>query len=398
MSDLAVARREALPKDTEFSTRANYDRACLLIARRGRIPGLKLSHRDIRVLQFLLGQKPGYFAHHKTFAEALDSSTTPIREALGALRGAGLVLWELIPPHHVLPTGNYTRTNVNRYWVNVSHILSLLGSVDEVQARPPKSGTSTPPKSGASTGKDLRSEQSPPSTPPRNEQSTSEPRLSGEEAVSSKDLKPEPAPDHLRVHETSNRIALGRSPRKAGLKPPRPPETGRDEHPELAAPAELEPILAAWRELKLGEPDGRSTRALVNRLNEGATLEQLEAAVVGADADEWLRRGYAKVPFAVVFATVASVERFAHEGRKIRDARGCKLRRERETRSEIRDYVKPHIDTRCQPPAEVVALCKSLFQPVPVTCKPSTGAQVAKRSAEEERERLQAWSRENGNV
>lgn len=374
MSDLAVARREPQAEETE-ATRASFNQACLLLSRRGRISGLNLSHRDFRVLLFLLGQKPGYFAHQKTISEALDSSTTPIRAALGALRRAGLVFWELIPPHHALPTGHFTRTNVNRYWVNVRHLLALLGSENVTPTTGPKSGASTQPNSDASTGKDLKSEQDPPSTPPPSEPEPSEPFESDEEAVSTTENEQE---------RTENR-ASGRGNTK--------PQSS-----EFSTPAELEPLLDSWKKLKLGEPDQRSIRALVNRRNEGATLNQLEAAVVGADADEWLRRGRAKVPFAVVFATVASVERFAHEGRKILDVRDGKLRRERETRSEVRECAKSPIATRCQPPPEVIALCKSLFRAVPAACHPSTGAQVVKRSAEEEKARLQAWSRENGNV
>jgi hypothetical protein len=79
---------------------------------------------------------------------------------------------------------------------------------------------------------------------------------------------------------------------------------------------ELEKVLAAWRTLDLGEPDDRSVRALKNRHAEGATSEQLAAAVEGARHDEWLRQGRAKSPIAVVFASLASVDRFADAGRE----------------------------------------------------------------------------------
>ncbi len=80
------------------------------------------------------------------------------------------------------------------------------------------------------------------------------------------------------------------------------------------APQELEKILAAWRALNLGAPDDRSVQALQNRHAEGATVEQLAAAVGGAKHDEWLRQGRAKSPFAVVFTSLFSVERFANAG------------------------------------------------------------------------------------
>jgi hypothetical protein len=76
-------------------------------------------------------------------------------------------------------------------------------------------------------------------------------------------------------------------------------------------PPELEKVLAAWRSLDLGEPDDRSMRALRNRHAEGATSEQLAGAVQGARHEEWLRQGHAKPPFAVVFTSLASIERFA---------------------------------------------------------------------------------------
>jgi len=89
-----------------------------------------------------------------------------------------------------------------------------------------------------------------------------------------------------------------------------------DQGHSRTGPPELEKVLAAWRTLDLGEPDDRSVRALRNRYAEGATSEQLAAAVEGARHDEWLRKGHAKSPFAVVFASLASVDRFANAGRE----------------------------------------------------------------------------------
>ncbi|HEY5960363.1 MAG TPA: hypothetical protein VIV60_27605, partial [Polyangiaceae bacterium] len=73
--------------------------------------GFDLSHRDLRVLMFLLGQVPGYFAHHKTMAEALDSSANPIGQALLALRRAGLPSRAALDPTLVQqPTPRLKRT------------------------------------------------------------------------------------------------------------------------------------------------------------------------------------------------------------------------------------------------------------------------------------------------
>ena len=172
----------------------------------GHVPGLALSHLDFRVLVFLLAQKPGaYAAHQQTIAKACDSNTTSIRQALGRLRAAGLVLWELIPPHHALPTGRFTRTNVNRYWVH----LPRLGALLEVPARPPapapKSGASTLPKSDASYGTgDQSVQQPPPSTPPPEPQRSPEPAVPEVEAVGSIDVGPELKP----IRESWEKLGL----------------------------------------------------------------------------------------------------------------------------------------------------------------------------------------------
>jgi hypothetical protein len=87
-------------------TRARYERFAFLLIRLGELPSVPLAHLDFRVLLFLLGQKPGHYAAHQhTIARACDSNTTSIRKALARLRAVGLVLWELVPPHHKLPTG-----------------------------------------------------------------------------------------------------------------------------------------------------------------------------------------------------------------------------------------------------------------------------------------------------
>jgi hypothetical protein len=68
--------------------------------------------------------------------------------------------------------------------------------------------------------------------------------------------------------------------------------------------------------LRLGKPTGWKERAaLRNRQSDGATYEELRAAIDGARTSEWLAKR-AGSPFAVVFANIASLRRFAHEGRK----------------------------------------------------------------------------------
>jgi len=283
----ALASSEASAPGPFAPTRSNYERFSLLLLRTGRVPGRALSHLDFRVLLFLLGQKPEHYAaHHHTIAAACNSNVTSVKQALGRLRAAGLVLWELVPPHHRLPTGRYTRTNVNRYWVHLPALAALL----ETPAVGRKSDPSTGPKSASPHGTVFPSERTPPPTPP----------------------DPPPA---------------------------KPEQSAREEEADspISSSSEHETVRASWEKLGLGALDGRAMRALENRRIEGATLEQVEAAILGAGADEWVRRR-AKVPFAVVFASVASIERFAHEGRKILETKAAAVRRENEERQKDRQW------------------------------------------------------------
>ncbi len=263
----------------ERQTREMYWRCLGALARRGKVPNIALSHPAVRVLLFLLGQCPGYFAHQKVIAEAIESNLTTVRRALFELRDAGLLRWDLIPPHHPLPTGKYTRTNVNKYFVEADALLRALGG--EEAAGPQKTVASTHPNSSASTGTDPKFEQDPPLAP------------SGRSKA-----PPDRHPSKGEI-QFSNfhgaRKASAEQRRTAGMRRP-------VEGPPPPVPPELEKVLAAWRTLGLGGPDDRSVRALQNRHSEGASNEQLAAAVEGARHDEWLRQGRAKSPFAVVFA------------------------------------------------------------------------------------------------
>jgi hypothetical protein len=275
----------------ERETREKYSRCLNALARRGRVPNLALSHLAVRVLLFLLGQRPGYFAHQKVIADAIESNLTSVRKALIDLRDAGLVSWDLIPPHHALPTGNYTRTNVNQYFVEADTLLSALGG--DGAAGPPKTVAPTYPNSSASTGTDPKFEQDPPLPP----SSSSKPPLNRHSGKGETNLS--------RFHGAR---AVSGQPRVAVAR--------ADRGHTRTLPSELEKVLAAWRTLDLGEPDDRSMRALQNRYAEGATGEQLAAAVDGARHDEWLRQGRANSPFAVVFASLSTIERFASAGRE----------------------------------------------------------------------------------
>ncbi|MDP9001797.1 MAG: hypothetical protein M3O46_16990 [Myxococcota bacterium] len=344
----ATAFNQADPPDAFASTRANHERFAFLLLRIGHVPGLALAHLDFRVLLFLLAQKPGsYAAHHHTIAKACDSNTTSIRQSLTRLRAAGVVLWELIPPHHALPTGRFTRTNVNRYRVHLPRLGALVQAPAMPPATAPKSGASTLPKSDASYGTEIRSEQQPPpSTPP-------------------------PAP------------------RAPSL--PAPPEVEAVGLNEVDS--ELEPIRQSWEKLGLGALDHRSARALENRRAEGATLEQLEAAIAGAGDDDWIRRR-AKVPFAVVFASLASLERFAHQGRKILCARESDARRDAEERRKDREWrARATERAELSPTASGHRLMLPLMACPPPRAAPQMTAEQFVRQRVEQLERFEVWGR-----
>ena len=248
--------------------REMYWRSLNALARQGKVPNVALSHLAVRVLLFLLGQRPGYFAHQKVIADAVESNLTSVRKALFELRDAGVVSWELIPPHHALPTGKYTRTNVNQYFVEAEFLLRALGG-DEA-ACSPRTVASTHPNSSASTGTDPKFEQDPPLPPSFGPKPRPVEHSSEGEIRFSKFRKARPEMGQPRATAGVPRAEPGHSP-------PVPPE--------------LEKVLAAWRTLDLGEPDDRSVRALRNRHADGATSEQLAAAVKGARHDEWYAFG-----------------------------------------------------------------------------------------------------------
>lgn len=274
----------------ERRVREAYWQALVGVARRGKVPGVELGHLALRVLMFLLGQRPGYFGHHKVIAEAVETNLTSLRAVLAELRDAGLLTWELVPPHHQLPTGKYTRTNVNRYFAQTDVLLRALGS--DVAPTQRRTVAPTHPNSDASFGTDPKFEQHSPLPLDTHLSQSSD---QGPHAEGAEFLKL-PRPEHARAE-------------------PRGAPNGRAALGDASALPDLDDVLNRWRTLGLGEPDDRSKRALRNRYAEGATLGELQAAVYGAAHDDWLRRGRANAPFAVVFASIDSVSRFATSGR-----------------------------------------------------------------------------------
>jgi hypothetical protein len=269
-------------------------------------------------LLFLLGQRPGYFAHQKVIADSVESNLTSVRRALFELRDAGLVSWDLIPPHHALPTGKYTRTNVNRYFVDADALLLALGG--DQAAGPSGRVAPTHPDSAASTGTDPKFEQDAP-LPPKHRS-----RRQRDEHVAEGEIR---FPDFPRAQlATGQPNSTGDALRsKQGGSP--------------QVPSELGQVLAAWRALDLSEPDDRSVRALRNRQAEGATIEQLTAAVQGAKHDPWLRQRRAQSPFAVVFTSLSSIARYSAAGREHAQQAEGATRRLAAERRPARDLTLP---------------------------------------------------------
>jgi hypothetical protein len=267
--------------DAPSASRESSARCAFALYCRGHLPGIDLSHLGFRLLLFLLGQRPGaYAAHYETIATQLRSNRDSVMREAHRLREAGLLRCELIPPHHPLPfrAGSYTRTNVLRFDVDVERLGALLevGGAPSVAKVRPSTGAKPPPSTGA---------------------------------------KPPPSPRTIEIYE----------PQPPSSKPP--PNQGMPEPPggreavskELGGrEMEIEPVAQAWLRLGLGELGAKERKALENRLHEGATLEQLLDAVAGAAEHAWLRTG-ARSAFAVVFANLPAVARFAHDGRKL----GC---------------------------------------------------------------------------
>ena len=106
------------------------------------------------------------------------------------------------------------------------------------------------------------------------------------------------------------------------------------------------------------------------------------------------------MPFAVVFASLASIERFAHQGRKILDARAFETRQAAEERRKDREWRKQQraIVSNEIPPTADELRAELLGMPSPTPpppARPMTAEELAKHRAEQ-LARAEAWARENG--
>jgi hypothetical protein len=237
-----------------------------------------------------------------------------------------------------LPTGKYTRTNVNMYFVDAE---ALVRALEGDRHAPPRTVAPTHPNSDASTGTSSKFEQDPPLPP-----------------VGSQDLRHDKQP--MEGEFRFSGIQRER-PKAAETRAPAGVRRARQTH--TAPPAGLEQVLTAWRTLDLGEPDDRSLRALQNRHCEGATIEELLAAVEGAKHDEWLRKGGAKSPSAVLFASLASIKRFAAAGREHARLTDAAVRRRDTERRAARDQARARERAMPSPAenAELAAAARSRF-------------------------------------
>jgi len=282
------------------AARCTYERALLELAQRGRVIGAKLSPLQFRVLCFLLAKGPGYVVHQKTIAAELECGRLSVWRALDALKKLGMVLVEVIPGHHKLPWKHrdgrqaYARNKVLRYWCRVERLVS---------SEPSGCITSEP-----STGSTRISETTPPPTPSRRASSDAEGRRAAGETPTF----------------AGDRVPVARG----GASDARREHRGRAEHEarhgEHVSAEQLAALAAAWTALGLRDARGapsvagaRERAAWMARMREGCSHHELADAIAGAGTDEWLRKGRARNgPFGVVFANVASIGRFAHEGRR----------------------------------------------------------------------------------
>jgi len=277
-----------------------YQRCVFDLLARGHVPGVKLDHFAWRLLLFLLGQGPDYIAKRKTLAQKLDTNETTVKVALGRLRDAkvapGVALLESelkVPLNSRLPwrPGSKANANLNGYRVAAEALLARLRDVDaqerrkaeSVQRRPARvdpAGRPTAPKSVRTSGLN----------PART--------LSG--SMDGLITTPPPPPSTTRAARTGE---------------------GRGKAVKNPITLEIRAVADDWRSLALGPALGeRELQALANRAAEGRSLDELRQAVRGASHPEqapWLRSDRCRKPFAVVFADVASVGRFAAYGRQL---------------------------------------------------------------------------------
>ncbi len=282
-------------------TRAQYERAALLLGRIGHVPKHPLKPIDFRVLSYVAHQQPGYTAFHRTIGDELDGlSHDAVHDALHRLHDQDLIDWDLILPCHPLPWGKRADTKVNQYWLTFELVEALetewARRLTVAEGRRARHLTPTPTLTPPPAPK-------PPPPPP---------------------CPPAPEPLFPTAGEPSP-VTAG-EPSSSGsdqtLVPLAPPTPSPSSAPkETSEPveewrAEILPIIAAFDTLKLRRPCGpRERQAIHNRLGEGCAADELHDAVEGARHSDRLRSSKIRDPFAVVFASTPSVRQFAAEGR-----------------------------------------------------------------------------------
>jgi hypothetical protein len=309
----------------------DLERAQLYVSRGGRVRGAPLKPVHRVVLCYLLSEQARYgngkTIFQKNIARELGLHRLQVQRAIAALRRWGLVLTILIQANHEKPWSSrasqpeYTRNKILRYWCRADRIL----------APEPPEGLSGEPSDGSCSEPSPRRERSceeqPPPTPATGDALAQADAPAGHRESRATLTRP-PRPRRPCRADARGESRPGAEEQAAGRDAQGRSQAPREASPELEA--ELTALAVRWNCLGMPHANGsassvgpRERQAWRNRLAEGCTVGELAEAIVGADKGDsagWLRGGRARVgAFGVVFATIASVRRYAAEGRSAID-------------------------------------------------------------------------------
>ncbi len=267
-------------------------------------------------------------------ADEIGWSRARFLRATQRLRKAGLLLGELLTQRDRLPTGRHPTTNILRYFV-VCHALESAAEPPPPAADPAPSGGSEPLPSPGSP----RSVDAPSPTPPP--------------GASQGSFRARPSSTDQKASETP--------PSEKAARPPRRRRRGDSPSPESAAPESerhrlegeqaeshaVDALASQWDALRLPEEGGTvsvcrpSERAALRNRRREVGPEIVALAILGAGADEFLRRCPRRSAIAWVFASAERVRAMAKRGEEVaaeraRDAEGAEARRAKAAADETR--------------------------------------------------------------
>jgi hypothetical protein len=293
-----------------------YQQACFALCKRGHVVGIRLTAMQFRVLAYLLSERPGLVIYQKHIAKALQCSTKQVYRALKALRRLKLVDAPMILAEHPLPwkyNGKPARwdNRVLRYWVDTERVTVEAPRQGPRLVEPVENVSSDGTLESTSPKYERETVQTASPTPPR------EPAELGAEEG------PHAPSGHRVASETpgSGGGAAGESAHAHRRRRKRESGEGGESTPHAATPAQLDALGKAWDGLGLRDHYGNSTagprerKAFENRMGEGCSAEEIADAIAGAAGHrDWFEKRAGRC-FAIVFADVCSVRRFAAEGR-----------------------------------------------------------------------------------